>query len=247
VPGPALQLQPSPPPQVGPKASAAAVLLSLAPCLAALWRRPGSAAAALAPAVVYANLCGFVWGYHVHEKAVITATVPLALLAVESRAWAEDFLLLISAGHAGLFPLLLGWAEAPVKWLVVGLYFWVAAEGLGRLHGGGGGGGKGGGGKGGGGGGGGKGGGGGSGSGGDGRGEAGGRGKGAAWLPAAARLYMAGLVPLEAYCALGHTALLGARLPFVPLMLTSVYCAVGVLWAWGRMARWYLAGCPARD
>ena len=22
--------------------------------------------------VAYANLCGFVWGYHVHEKAILT-------------------------------------------------------------------------------------------------------------------------------------------------------------------------------
>jgi alpha-1,3-glucosyltransferase len=220
------------------------VLLSLLPCLLALWRRPGPARSALAPAVVYANLCGFVWGYHVHEKAIITATVPLALLAVNSRSWAGDFLLLVSAGHAALFPLLLGWIEAPIKWLVVGIYFWVAAAGLGQLHGGS------------------------SGcSGAAPRGRGGARGgsaaprKGAAapggggggqsggsgWLPAAARLYMAGLVPLELYCALGHRALLGDRLPFVPLMLTSVYCAAGVLWAWGRMALWYLAGCPARD
>ncbi|KAI8474674.1 MAG: glycosyl transferase [Monoraphidium minutum] len=198
-------------PQVGPKAAAAAVLLSLAPCLAALWRRPGRGA--LGAAVAYANLCGFVWGYHVHEKAIITVTIPLALLAVERRAFAVDFLLLASAGHAALFPLLFGWAEAPVKWLLVAVYFAVAAEGLSRLHGGGGGGG-------------------------------GGRGGGGSWLPAWCRWYMWGLVPLELYCGLGHRLLLGGRLPFAPLMLTSVYCAAAPVWVWGRMAAWYARGCP---
>jgi len=199
--------------QVGPKASALCVLLSLAPCLTALWRHPHPAA--LTPAVVYANLCGFMWGYHVHEKAVITASVPLALLAVRGPAWGRDFLLLASAGHVGLFPLLLGAAETPIKWLIVGLYFAVAAEGLGRLHGGGSGGG-------------------------------GSSSEAAApsWLPAWQRLYMAGLVPLELYCSVGHRLLLGGRLPFAPLMLTSVYCALGVAWVWGRMAWWYVRGCP---
>ncbi len=210
-----------PAPQVGPNKSAAAVLLALAPCLLALWRRPR--AGALAPAVVYANLSGFVWGYHVHEKAIITATVPLALLAVGGPAWARDFVLLVSAGHAALFPLLLGPAAAPIKWLVVGIYFAVAAAGLGRLHGGGGSSKEG--------------------------GAAGGSSKeagaaGGGWLPWWCRLYMAGLVPLELYCSLGHRQLWGEKLPFVPLMLTSVYCAVGVVGVWARMCLWYVRGCP---
>jgi alpha-1,3-glucosyltransferase len=63
------------------------------------------------------------------------------------------------------------------------------------------------------------------------------------WLPLLYRAYLAGLVVLELYCTLGHKALLGERLPFVPLMLTSVYCAVGVTWAWGWMAVWFLQQC----
>lgn len=54
-------------------------------------------------------------------------------------------------------------------------------------------------------------------------------------VPALARLYMGGFVLLEAYCSLLHPALLGSRLPFLPLMLTSMYCAVGVGWVWMRM------------
>jgi alpha-1,3-glucosyltransferase len=200
------------------------VLLSLVPSLVALWRRPNHRA--LAAAVVYANLCGFIWGYHVHEKAIITVTVPLALLAVEGAEWGRDFLLLASAGHAGLFPLLFGMAETPIKWLIVGLYFAVAASGLGRLHsssGGGGGGGA------------------------ASKGAAGAAAGGQAWLPAWCRLYMWGLVPLELYCAIGHRLLLGERLPFAPLMLTSVYCALGPVWVWGRMALWYARGCPQQQ
>lgn len=59
------------------------------------------------------------------------------------------------------------------------------------------------------------------------------------WLPRIYRLYLAGFVALEFYCVLGHQALLGDRLPFVPLMLTSVYCALGVTWVWGWTAWWF--------
>ena len=56
--------------------------------------------------------------------------------------------------------------------------------------------------------------------------------------------YLAGLPALEAFGALVHPLLLRRRLPFLPLLLTSVYCAGGMSWAWWRMARPYLGGVP---
>ncbi|RMZ74794.1 hypothetical protein DV737_g5738, partial [Chaetothyriales sp. CBS 132003] len=41
-------------------------------------------------------------------------------------------------------------------------------------------------------------------------------------------LYMALAIPLLIYCALLHSLVLGARYEFLPLLLTSIYCAVGV-------------------
>lgn len=54
------------------------------------------------------------------------------------------------------------------------------------------------------------------------------------------RMFLWGLVPLELYCAFGHRVLCVAvfgshRLPFLPLLLTSVYCAVGAVAAWVKM------------
>ncbi len=34
----------------------------------------------------------------------------------------------------------------------------------------------------------------------------------------------------------------GAALEFLPLMLTSVYCALGIVWAWLRLSWAYLVG-----
>ena len=66
-------------PQAGPRAAAAATLLSMLPSLAALWRRPDPRR--FAAAVAHGCLCGFMFGYHVHEKAALTFLVPMALLA----------------------------------------------------------------------------------------------------------------------------------------------------------------------
>ena len=66
-----------------------------------------------------------------------------------------------------------------------------------------------------------------------------------AW-PRWQRAYVYGLVPLELYCTFGHRLLCGAvykdsgRLPFLPLLLTSVYCGVGVVAAWFSMTARYV-------
>jgi alpha-1,3-glucosyltransferase len=48
-------------------------------------------------------------------------------------------------------------------------------------------------------------------------------------------LYLVGFVPLELYCSFAHAHLLRQRLPFLPLMLTSVYCAAAIVALWGAM------------
>ncbi|KAJ1559649.1 glycosyl transferase, partial [Cladochytrium tenue] len=56
--------------------------------------------------------------------------------------------------------------------------------------------------------------------------------------------YLWGLVGVQAYADVVHGWLAGpgGRLEFLPLMLTSVYCAVGVVYAWARLLALTLAG-----
>ena len=62
-------------------------------------------------------------------------------------------------------------------------------------------------------------------------------------------LYILGFVPLEVFCSFLHEMLLHGRLPFLPLLLTSTYCALGVGYVWLRLLFGFMLGrgnCAAK-
>lgn len=64
------------------------------------------------------TLCGYVsymFGWHVHEKAILLVLVPLSLLASENHAFFRTYVIASVAGIYSLFPLLFTAAETPVK------------------------------------------------------------------------------------------------------------------------------------
>ncbi|KAI9658508.1 MAG: glycosyl transferase [Alyxoria varia] len=74
------------------------------------------------------TLCGyasFLFGWHVHEKAILLVIIPFSLLALKDRRYLGAFRPLAVAGHVSLFPLLFTAAEFPVKttytiaWLIL--------------------------------------------------------------------------------------------------------------------------------
>jgi alpha-1,3-glucosyltransferase len=77
------------------------------------------------------TLCGyasFLFGWHVHEKAILLVIIPFSLLALKDRRYLGAFRPLAVAGHLSLFPLLFTAAEFPIKiayticWLILFLY-----------------------------------------------------------------------------------------------------------------------------
>ena len=72
------------------------------------------------------TLCGyasFLFGWHVHEKAILLIIVPFSLIALTDRRSLGAFRPLSVAGHVSLFPLLYKAAEFPVK--TVYTIFWL--------------------------------------------------------------------------------------------------------------------------
>ncbi|KAJ7368184.1 glucosyltransferase [Mycena albidolilacea] len=64
------------------------------------------------------TLCGYVsylFGWHVHEKAILLVLVPLSLLAAERHAYFRTFILASVAGVFSLFPLIFTPGESIVK------------------------------------------------------------------------------------------------------------------------------------
>ncbi|KAF9605826.1 hypothetical protein IFM89_018651, partial [Coptis chinensis] len=65
--------------------------------------------------VAYAYTCGFVFGWHVHEKASLHFVVPLAIVAIQSLEDARHYFLLSIVSSYSLFPLLFESQEYPIK------------------------------------------------------------------------------------------------------------------------------------
>jgi alpha-1,3-glucosyltransferase len=100
--------------------SATSLLLTIAamvPALAYIARRHRPVAFLDASAYVF--LTAFMFGYHVHEKAILNVTVLSVAGALRSKTTAAEYVVLSTAGHVGLMPLLFTAAEYPIKLLLV--------------------------------------------------------------------------------------------------------------------------------
>ena len=100
-------------PSPSPLVTLGLVLLALLPCLFSLWQNPKPES--FLPATIYACLCSFMFGYHVHEKAILMVTIPMALTAADSQAHARHYFLTATVGHVALMPLLFTEQEYPIK------------------------------------------------------------------------------------------------------------------------------------
>jgi len=108
-------------PNITPSITAALTLLACLPSLVPLWRRP-SIPALLSSSLLCA-LSAFLFGWHVHEKAIMTALVPLGLLSLWHVDWARLWVTLATTAHVSFFPLIFTPIEGPVKYLLTASYF----------------------------------------------------------------------------------------------------------------------------
>lgn len=186
-------------PKVTPLASFVLVLLSLLPCLAKAWRDPQPRM--ITRWVAYAYVCGFMFGWHVHEKASLHFVIPLAIVAVQSAEDARHYFLVSIVSFYSLFPLLFEAQEYPIKVLLLLLYSTLMGFMFSSLFN----------------------------DATSAKSKSLKRGFAIGWV---GRSYLLGLLAVEAWGAVLHPILFGDKLPFLPLMMISIYCAFGMMYSW---------------
>nr|CAD7423113.1 unnamed protein product [Timema monikensis] len=202
-------------PEVSPKVTFILTILSILPALVKLWQSPGNPFH-FVRCVVLCAFGSFMFGWHVHEKAILLVIIPLrmsslcyacSLMAVVWRKEAQIFVLLITVGHYSLFPLLFTGFEIPLKVLFLLVHSSYAFISLSNLF------------------------------------DTSHATLSLPLLSVPESLYLLGLVPLFIYeCFVHPLSGLDATLPFLPLMLTSVYCAVGISYCWLKYYWHFLVG-----
>ncbi|KAI6248906.1 Dolichyl pyrophosphate Glc1Man9GlcNAc2 alpha-1,3-glucosyltransferase [Erysiphe necator] len=73
-------------------------------------------------AVTFCGYSSFIFGWHVHEKAILLIILPFSLIATKDRRFLNAFRPLAVSGYISLFPLLFTAAEFPIKALYT--LFW---------------------------------------------------------------------------------------------------------------------------
>ncbi|XP_064432926.1 probable dolichyl pyrophosphate Glc1Man9GlcNAc2 alpha-1,3-glucosyltransferase isoform X3 [Mirounga angustirostris] len=92
-------------PSVTPMATLICTLMAILPSVFCLWFKPQGPRGFLRCLILCA-LSSFLFGWHVHEKAILLAVLPMSLLSVGKAGDASIFLILTTTGHYSLFPLL---------------------------------------------------------------------------------------------------------------------------------------------
>ncbi|CAI8017738.1 Probable dolichyl pyrophosphate Glc1Man9GlcNAc2 alpha-1,3-glucosyltransferase [Geodia barretti] len=194
-----LQVLPSIPPVLTLILTATATM----PSLMKLWKKHNTCGLDFLHCLILCGYASFMFGWHVHEKAIMMVTMPMCLLAMEDgRLW-RIFTILSTAAHISLFPLLFNTAEKLIKVFLFVPYIMMALTSSTLL-------------------------------------------KGnhlLQWeLKSLDVVYTAGCVLVQIYCLFIHGV--GgylSYLEFLPLLFTSVTCALGVTWTWFLTITLYLA------
>ncbi|PFH60425.1 hypothetical protein XA68_11013 [Ophiocordyceps unilateralis] len=111
-------------PEVTPRMCFVLTLLFQAPpLLRILVRKTRPVWDDLVGAVTLCGYASFLFGWHVHEKAILLVVIPFSLVALRDRRHLSAFRPLAIAAHVSLFPLLFTPAEFPIK--TVYTIFWL--------------------------------------------------------------------------------------------------------------------------
>jgi len=89
------------------------MVVSMIPPLFLLWNVP--TAHTLTTTIAFCAMCSFMFGWHVHEKAILIALIPLSLTCFDSYSQSMTFLIAGPTASVSIFPLLPGGLEVIIK------------------------------------------------------------------------------------------------------------------------------------
>lgn len=119
-------------PSVSPLVCAVLAFGMMTPVLYSVWKYPDSSL--FMSALVYCMLCSFLFGYHVHEKAILQVILPLGLMAADSVHDMRVYRFASIISTVSLFPLLFTPAEQATKVLLAAIHALVAHVSLAPFH-----------------------------------------------------------------------------------------------------------------
>ncbi|KAG1079557.1 hypothetical protein G6F42_023704 [Rhizopus arrhizus] len=166
-----------------------------------LWRKPTFDN--FLSSLTLCTFASYLFGWHVHEKAIMIVLIPYGLMASNSKINLRVFVILSAAGIFSLYPLLFKSTETPIKITITLLWFCAIIPGLAysiktplkNL------------------------------------------------LSTLEENYLMGLLVLQLYTGVIHDVVFGQnKLQFLPLMVTSLYCSVGIVYGWALFMVNYLSG-----
>ncbi|XP_052145543.1 probable dolichyl pyrophosphate Glc1Man9GlcNAc2 alpha-1,3-glucosyltransferase [Oryza glaberrima] len=199
-------------PKVTPITTFLLVILAMSPCLMKAFSKPQPRH--IIRWVSYATTCGFMFGWHVHEKASLHFTIPLALIAMDSLEDAKHYFVLSIVSCYSLFPLLFENQEYPIKVMLLLTYatlMWVGfsshfaakspQEGK-KVN------------------------------------ESSSVVRKNSFIGWISFSYLLGIVAIELWSQVFHHYVFGSRFPFLPLIMVSLYCGVGMMYSWMWQLAW---------
>ncbi|XP_057332830.1 probable dolichyl pyrophosphate Glc1Man9GlcNAc2 alpha-1,3-glucosyltransferase [Microplitis mediator] len=154
--------------------------------------------------IVLCALSSFIFGWHVHEKAILTAIIPLSVLAALNINDGRIFIILSTAGHTAILPLLFTADLILLKILMHLVYMSAVILCLQELF-------------------------------------------NSSLLKIHEWIYVTILPFITIYETLIHRIIFQQNLPFLPLALTSIYCAIGVIYSWIFYYYVFYTNCTVTD
>ncbi|XP_031333165.1 probable dolichyl pyrophosphate Glc1Man9GlcNAc2 alpha-1,3-glucosyltransferase isoform X2 [Photinus pyralis] len=196
-------------PSITPLATMLITIVFMLPALMKLWFA-GNNPVQFVRCIILCALTSFMFGWHVHEKAILMAIIPFSIISIMESGDAKVFLILSTVGQYSLLPLLFPQALLLIKLILYVLYcsyafysmsnlypFYVCKFNLPLLN-------------------------------------------------MLESMYIFGLIPLFLYDHFLHYSITLRTYPFLPLLLTSVYCSIGIVYSWLKYYIYFLTKCDAK-